>query len=196
MKSTAGGGPENILFLKTIEYAMKKETRKSIPILIALLVGYAILTIVMLKDLCDSRSYALFFVGMMLLCWGFQWAWNSRTFDDDVLENFFIRRENLEYYDVRRIIVDRGKAVIVMGAVSLTGGLLYHFTGETHHYDYTFEFSEPPLHYSYTIFDGINEIFYGTILVMLIILLVFLIVCRRSKYLKDPLATPPKRDRL
>jgi len=165
---------------------MNKTARYTAAVLIAYLALAAVLLVALFNDWIDSMGFLLFQYGALIVGIGVQRMSISETLDIETLENFFIWKRNLEYYDLRRIVKDRGKAMIVMGAVSLVGASFYCLTGEVH----TFSFS------SVTYFEGMREIFYGTILAMLIILLVFLIVCRRSKYLKDPSVTPPKKDRL
>jgi hypothetical protein len=166
-------------------------------VLVCLVVLSALIVIMFIAVFC---GYTDFFAvnpivyGLILIMNGIIWIKNSETLGDDRIRNAFLKKRNLEYYDARRIIKDRGKMMVALGAVLSAGGLIYLLTGKMESYSYSLE--EYDIFISHSFFDGELRILGFTFLVMLGMIVAFCITCRRSRYLKDPSVTPPKKGRI
>ena len=141
-----------------------------------------------------SAVLNLILFGLIWLFWGIYYLKRCESFDITLTTTFFIRKKNLEYYDTHRMVRDIGKMFIAVGTFALAGALAYLLTGKVE--TVTVDIPEQDILYSYSYFDGIIWIPLVTFFVIIVVLIGFFAVCRRSKYLKDPLVTPPKGDHL
>jgi len=106
--------------------------------------------------------------GPASMYWGRYYLKRRETFDIVLTTNFFIRKRNHEMYDVQRMTRDLGKVMVALGAVCIVGGaasLLAVFAGRT---------------------DVVIAVMIVTWVVVMAVSVGFFVVCRRSKYLKNP----------
>jgi hypothetical protein len=108
------------------------------------------------------------FLGSVWIFWGIYYMKNE-TWDVSLTINFFVKQENLDYYDTSRMTKDMGKMTIVMGAVVSAGAAA-------------------------TVYTGSIQILTGSMVILVAVCVGFYTVRRRSKYLKDP-AQAPQRGR-
>ena len=147
-----------------------------------LAVAYTLLALIIISMFFGFLSFYQYFgllmtfMGFAYLYWGYYYFKGNESFSITIPLNFFVRKRNLEYYDAERMLRDMGKWQIIMSALFIVCGALIFFVG-TFTDDISFLL-------------GVCFLFFIAIIAAMA---AFLIVCRKSKYLKDPNVTPPKR---
>ena len=124
--------------------------------------------------LSSSWYFGLMWVsmGFVLLCWGRYYFKGGEVFDIGLS----IGRRNMEYYDIQKMMGDIGKQLIRLGIFWIVCGasafLVDFFTAD--------------------IMLVAKAVLMLT-MAALAAMAAFAVICRKSKYLKDPSVTPPKR---
>ncbi|MCL2032507.1 MAG: DUF3784 domain-containing protein [Methanomassiliicoccaceae archaeon] len=136
-----------------------------------LAVAFMILGVIFISLSQGYLSFSMYpaviflFFGFISIYWGIYYMKKRESFDITITTSFFIRKENLEHYDTQRMIRDMGKVMMIMGIFIIAGGSVYFFIEST----------------------GTRSLILSvTWIAALAILVGFLIVCRKSKYLKEP----------
>ena len=147
-----------------------------------LAVGYAFMAVVVISMLFGYVSFYQYFglmwtfIGFASLYWGLYYIKGREPFNITITSSFFVRKRNMEYYDKERMLRDLGKWQLIMGVFAIAFGV-WIFIGDMFIEDILFVM-------------GISLIFVAGVVVSSV---AFMIVCRKSKYLKDPNVRPPKR---
>ena len=149
--------------------------------IVYLVVVYIVLAVLIMAMIFDYVSYfqflgAMWFIlGMAFLYWGRYQIKKREAFDTAIWSTYFVRKKDMEYYDKERMIEDMGK-------FSLFEGILFAVCGAW-------------IFFAEMFIDNVSIVM-GVLVVLLIILLIasisFMVIHRRSKYLKDPNIIPPK----
>ena len=136
-----------------------------------LAVAFIMLGVIFISLSQGYLSFSMYPAAMLLLFgsiwmyWGLYYMKKRETFDINLTTSFFIRKKNLEHYDTRRMTRDIGRTMAVIGIIFIAGGSVCLFIKNAG-----------------TMFLMLSVTWIAAVAV----LAGFYIVCRKSKYLKEP----------
>jgi len=105
-----------------------------------------------------SSIWCLF--GIFFLYWGYYNMKGREAYNIAIKMNFFIGKKNHADYDTERMLRDGGKFLIILGASVVAVGVLFYFTSNVY-------------------------IMLFTSVYIMAVCIAFLVICRKSKYLKN-----------
>ena len=109
----------------------------------------------------DFSMLLFFFFCLCMIFWGYYYMIGNETYGAVITLNFFVGKKNRDDYDTERMTRDMGKYMIITALVLMAGVAIFYFT---------FMF----------------ELLLLCFVAIIACTVVFFIVCRKSKYLKDP----------
>jgi len=132
-----------------------------------LAVAYLLFAVVFFAFIFDYVSYMEysmvlgFLFCLFMIYWGYYYMTGKEAYGAVITINFFVRKKNHDKYDTGRMLRDMGKYMIIMALVLMAGVAIFYFT---------FMF----------------ELLLLCFVAIIACTVAFFIICRKSKYLKDP----------